>query len=193
MPFGEMPTSAAWRHHGAREGFEAAFFDAESAGYRLTGHTAATEAGRAWAVRYVISLDDRWITRTAQIWGRSLDGEREVTIEGDGTGRWRVNGANAPDLDGCLEVDLESSASTNSIPVHRLDLAVDQSADAPAVYVRAYDLGVERLEQQYRRLTDEGDHQRYSYRAPSFDFEARLVYDTAGLVLKYPDIAARVF
>jgi hypothetical protein len=78
----------------------------------------------------VISLDDRWITRTAQVWGRSLDGEREVTIEGDGSGRGRVNGASAPELDGCLEVDLESSACTNPIPVHRLNLAVDQPAEA---------------------------------------------------------------
>jgi hypothetical protein len=193
MPFREMPASAAWRHHGTREGFESVFFDADSSGYRLAGHTAAAEAGRAWAVRYVISLDNRWITRTAQVWGRSLDGEREVTIEGDGSGRWRVNGARVPELDGCLEVDLEFSACTNSIPVHRLKLAVDQSADAPAVYVRAFDLGVERLEQHYRRRTDDGDHQCYDHGAPSFDFEARLVYDTAGLVLIYPDIATRVF
>jgi hypothetical protein len=73
------------------EGFESVCFDADS-GNPFAGHTAAAETGRAWAVRNVISLDDRWITRTAQVWGRSLDGEREVTIESDGSGRWRVNG-----------------------------------------------------------------------------------------------------
>jgi hypothetical protein len=77
--------------------------------------------------------------------------------------------------------------------VHRLNLAVDESAEAPAVYMRASDLGVERLEERYRRLGDEADHRCYDYGAPRFDFEARLVYDTAGLVLIYPDIASRVF
>ena len=35
-------------------------------------------------------------------------------------------------LDGCIDVDLKSSCCTNTIPVHRLQLGVGQSADAPA-------------------------------------------------------------
>jgi hypothetical protein len=36
-------------------------------------------------------------------------------------------------------------------------------------------------------------HDQYDYAAPIFDFECRLVYDNAGLVLDYPGIAQRVF
>jgi hypothetical protein len=52
-------------------------------------------------------------------------------------------------------------------------------------------LAVERLEQTYARTADEAACLRYDYTAPAFDFRCRLVYDKAGLVLDYPDIAVR--
>jgi hypothetical protein len=96
------------------------------------------------------------------------------------------------DVAGCLDVDLEGSAFTNAFPVHRLGLNVGEQADAPAAYVRANDLRVERLEQSYARLPDDGDRSRYDYASPAFDFRAELVYDRFGLVLDYPGIAVRV-
>jgi hypothetical protein len=104
---------------------------------------------------------------------------------------WRVNGAAAPELDGCVDVDLEASAFTNALPVHRLGLAVGEEADAPAAYIRARDLSVAVLEQRYVRLPDDGDKARFHYAAPAFDFEAELVYDESGLVIDYPGIATR--
>jgi hypothetical protein len=90
-------------------------------------------------------------------------------------------------LDGCLDVDLESSALTNAFPVHRLGLDVGERADTPAAYVRALDLSVERLEQSYVRLDDDdGGRRRYHYAAPGFAFECELTYDDSGLVLDYP-------
>jgi uncharacterized protein len=71
-------------------------------------------------------------------------------------------------------------------------LGVGREADAPAVYVRALDLAVERLDQRYARIHDDGPRLRFDYVAPVFDYEDRLVYDTAGLVLEYPGIASRV-
>jgi hypothetical protein len=115
-----------------------------------------------------------------------------VRLESDGTGRWRVDGRPAPLLDGCVDADLEASAFTNALPVNRLGLEVGQRADAPAAYVRALDLRVERLEQQYTRLPDEGESSRYDYRAPQFDFAYVLVYDEFGLILDYPGLAVRV-
>ena len=82
---------------------------------------------------------------------------------------------------------------TNALPVDRMSLRVDVLASAPAAYVRALDLRVERLEQDYVRSADESYPQRYDYAAPVFDFACRLVYDESGLVLDYPGIAVRAF
>ena len=61
-------------------------------------------------------------------------------------------------------------------------------SSAPAAYVRADDLRVERLEQTYRRV----DEREYDYESPAADFRCRLVFDASGFVLDYPGIATRV-
>jgi uncharacterized protein len=142
-------------------------------------------------VTYDIRLDAAWITRSARIMGPTVSGSRETFLQSDAAGRWLINGSAAPHLDGCLDVDLESSAVTNTLPVHRLALSAGMQADAPATYVRALDLSVDRLEQTYRRIADKADRQRYEYAAPAFGFTSRLVYDESGLVLDYPGIAQR--
>ena len=191
MSFRDLPQSAAWRHRDARDGFEVVFLKPDGAGYRLEGDTAAVENSEAWAVHYVITLAADWSTRSAQVSGRSVSGSHELILEADGPGRWSINGSAAPHLDGCLDVDLESSSLTNAFPVHRLGLEVGAEADAPSAYVRAVDLSVERLEQHYVRLDDDGSRERYRYTAPAFGFETQLLYDECGLVLDYPGIAVR--
>jgi hypothetical protein len=186
-----LPPSAAWRHCEGRDGFESAFFGREGSGYRLDGHTAAVEDSKAWVVRYAIAVDEHWITRTARVWGRSAAGEQEVTLEATGQGQWRVDGLPRPDLDGCLDVDLESSACTNTIPVHRLGLEVGQGAQAPAAYVGAAAIEVQRLEQEYVRLERSNDLDQYDYRCPTFDVDCRLVFDRWRLLLEYPGLARR--
>ncbi|WP_329377697.1 putative glycolipid-binding domain-containing protein [Streptomyces sp. NBC_01716] len=185
------PATAAWTHEHARQGFEVVYFRPSGDGRHIVGCTTAVEDGRTWTVDYDITLDADWVTRRAVVTGRSEGGTRSTVLQADGEGHWQVDGAAAPQLDGCLDVDLESSAMTNTLPVHRFRLAVGASAEAPAAYVRALDLSVERLEQDYRRVADEGSRQAYDYSAAVFDFRCRLVYDEAGLVLTYPGIATR--
>jgi hypothetical protein len=191
MEFAPVPATAAWQHRGARTGFEVAYFDSLGEGCRVAGWTTAVEDGRTWAVEYVIDLDGTGATRSAGIRGRSVAGFTSALLEADGAGRWVVDGVPAPRLDGCLDVDLESSAMTNALPVRRMGLAPGARAAAPAAYVRAVGLGVERLEQVYLRVPEEAAHQRYDYAAPAFDFACRLTYDKSGLVLDYPGIAVR--
>jgi hypothetical protein len=192
VAFREFPSSAAWSHSGARAGFEVLFLIPDGVGYRLEGHTAAVERDETWAVHYDIRIDDSWCTRSARIDAWSRVGHRHVALDADGTGRWRVDGRAVPELDGCLDVDLESSACTNTLPVHRLRLDVGHTADVPAAYVRVLDEGVERLEQRYSRVDNIGARTQYDYSAPVFEFDARLVFDETGLVLDYPGIARRV-
>src|SRR5213596_2878096 len=114
---------AAWRHRGARDGFEVLFITSSDDGYRCDGDVAAVEDGSAWAVRYSVVLDRSWTTRSVHISGLAAPGGWDLRLEADGRGGWRLDGAPAPDLDGCLDVDLEASVFTNALPVHRLRLA----------------------------------------------------------------------
>ena len=186
-----LPVWAAWRHRGLRDGFEVAFFASQHDGIRIRGATSAVEGEQAWQVSYDIALDDQWRTRSAVVHALDANGPRTVRVDCDQAGTWRVDGTPVAALDGCVDIDLESSAVTNTIPVHRLALAVGQGADVPAAYVRA-GLEVARLNQHYHRAADQDDgSQVYAYRAPEFDFATRLRYAPDGLVADYPGIAQR--
>jgi hypothetical protein len=183
---------AAWRHQQAREGFEVVFADSAETGRRFEGATTALEGGAPWAVEYAIILDSGWATVSAVVRARSRAATREMTLTSTGHGSWQVNGEPAPHLDGCRDVDLEASVLTNAFPVRRLGLAPGQSADAPAAYVRAASLEVQRLEQRYARRDADGPDERYDYAAPALAFSCELVYGADGLVRDYPGIAVRV-
>ncbi len=195
-----LPPQAAWEHLDGRVAFEVTFFAATPGGLRLEGSTTGVEDDRAWVVRYAIDVDDRWCTRRAEVWGRTASGPSHRLLETDGEGRWSVDGVPMAELDGCLDVDLEASACTNTLAVHRMALPIGGAAEAPAAYVRADGLAVERLEQRYDRPlapgagpNDAGDAEglRLHYVATRFDYDATLVFDAHGLVLDYPGLARR--
>jgi hypothetical protein len=188
----DLPPTAAWRFEDARLGFEVLFLHHQPAGYLFKGHSTAVEGDVVWSVRYSIRLDSSWATRQVHVIGESGHGMTEVRLERPPACGWRVNGRSVPQLARCVDVDLEASAFTNTFPIHRLGLAVGQSADVPAAWVRAHGLDVELLEQSYVRLEDKIHKRQYDYFAPSFDFSAKLAYDQFGLILDYPGLAVRV-
>ena len=192
LPF---PPSAAWRHVDARDGFECVFAaPAGDGGTWLRGHTSAVEDGEAWWVGYDIRLDARWCTREVHVRNRTAAGEGHVHLEADGEGRWLVDGAPAPALDGCVDVDLEASACTNTLPVHRVAFAAGEPVEAPAAYVRALDVGTMRLDQVYTLVAPPppGEGPRFDYASPTFSYADRLAYDPTGLVTTYPHLATRI-
>lgn len=182
-PLADLPRFAAWRFVDAVDGFEVLYPQPG----RLRGHTAAVEDGVAYAVAYELVVDERWRTREARVACDTVEGQRSVLLRSDGAGAWTVDGRPAPHLDGLVDVDLEASVCTNTLPVHRLALAVGEVAATPAVYVRARDLDVRRLDQRYERV----DGRTFRYAAEG-GFAATLTYDDAGLVTDYPGLAVRV-
>lgn len=187
-----LPAQAAWRHQFARDGFEIVFFKASESRLICEGCTAGIEDGRGFWVEYTIELDTSWCTRRALIRNGSQAGRKETLLISDGPRHWWINGRAAPELEGCFDVDLESSAFTNAFPMNRLALSTGDKSGAPAAWVRAFDLSVERLEQSYVRLPDSQSCKVFDYDAPSNAFQCKLVYDRNGLVLDYPGIAVRV-
>ncbi|MFI2487427.1 putative glycolipid-binding domain-containing protein [Promicromonospora kroppenstedtii] len=198
-----MPPVSAWTHTGVRAGFEVMFAERTGRGHVLLGHTTAVEGEHAWSVGYRIDVDRHWRTRRAEIEAVTAAGALRTVLEradldtnpdaepAPAPPRWLVDGVPAPRLDGCLDVDLESSAVTNTLPVHRLDLSPGRTYQAPAAFVRAEDLGIRRIEQDYRFRERTPDALLLDYASATFDVACVLTLDTAGLVLEYPGIAVR--
>ena len=90
----------------------------------------------------------------------------DVDLSVDAAGRWRLNGADCPAVEGCVDLDLNFSPSTNALPIRRLGLAVGQAAEVRAAWLRFPSFALEPLEQVYRR-TGETTYRYESAGAPS--------------------------
>lgn len=187
MELRALPAAASWTHSGARVGFEVLF----SGAGRLRGRTSAREGEAIWYVGYEITVGADWSTESVNAVNSTISGEHEVALTRFPDGRWTVNGVARPDLDGCRDVDFESSAVTNTLPVHRLPFVPGTAVDVPAAFVQAEDLSVVRLEQRYTLTSSDERGHVFHYESATFDFECELTFDASGLVLDYPGIAIR--
>lgn len=152
-------------------------------GWRLTGELEADEAGVRAELAYEIQCERDWRTRRAVVTGSASGASIRFDFTADGKGRWTLNGAPLPMVDGALDVDLGFTPATNLLPIRRLDLAVGERAPVRTAWVRFPELRVEVLEQSYQREADRVFH--YDALVDGERFQARLDTDEFGRVLLY--------
>ena len=137
--------------------------------------------------RYEIVCDDSWLTRRADIFVRDRSGERSLTVVAE-NGVWLANGARSDAIEGCADIDLEWSPSTNTLPIRRLRLAVGESSGVvTAAWVRFPSLEIQPLSQEYERVAPNG----YRYASGGGTFIAKLEVDEEGLVIDYEGVWRR--
>lgn len=164
-------------------GHESARLIARDDGWLLEGAAAFANDGDACRLDYAIECDRAWTTRSARVQGWVGTRDIDVTIQ-VANGVWTLNGAEQPQLTGCIDVDLNFSPSTNLLPIRRLDLGIDQSADVRAAWLRFPSFVLEVLEQRYTRLADD----RVRYESFTTNFSAELRVSPNGMVIDYENI-----
>jgi uncharacterized protein len=138
------------------------------------------------------------LTASAEGWRRHLllrhDGngvwEAEVDDQGEVPGgRWE---GSLPDLSEALDIDIENSPLTNTMPILRHGFQREGSGNFVMAFVTNPTLRVVASPQRYEhvRTTDAGSVVRYISR--DGDFTAELELDADGLLVFYPRLARRV-
>ena len=131
--------------------------------------------------RYQVFCDAAWRTQRTLVSVRDAAGERSLRLTTRNR-RWYVNGREQSSLRGCVDVDLEWSPSTNTLPIRRLRLPVgERSVMLDMAWIRFPALTIERLQQTYERLS----RARYRYVSGGGTFTADIEVDVAGLVADY--------
>ena len=172
-----------WRRldHPARE---AAVLEQTADGWVLRGVVAGNTEGHDYQLRYAVECGADWVTRATEVEGDVNGAPLRITLARDSsTGAWTRDGVPQPQLDGCLDVDLGFSPSTNTLPIRRLGLRPGGAAHVRAAWLRFPGFELVPLEQAYR-CEDEG---RYIYESAGGRFRAVLEVDDAGLVRRYGD------
>jgi uncharacterized protein len=115
-----------------------------------------------------------------------VEGSATRVVTADGAGAWWSDGEAAPALAGAVDVDVEVTPLTNTLPIRRLQAEGSDDAEVRAAWVRVPGDGIEPLDQRY---TDLGGG-RWRYRSAS-GFEAELTVDDQGLVETYGELWRR--
>jgi hypothetical protein len=140
--------------------------------------------------RYAVEWDDRWRTRSVRV--DLLDAGKSLALFADGEGAWRTaEGKPIAPLNGCVDVDINVTPFTNTLPVRRLGLAPLASLEVAVAYIEVPALRVGVSRQRYTCLVrrDDGTMHRFE----SGTFRADIVLDADGLVLEYPRAFTRVW
>jgi uncharacterized protein len=177
MSAGEVVSSVLWQSPDDRS-TELCRLVATSSGFALEGLVLVPIEGEPARVEYHVDADRQWIARGAHLVIESPGSIKVIDLAHQGDA-WTVDGHPREELDGCVDVDLRVTPATNTLPIRRLELDVGQRAEVRAAWVAFPELEVEPLEQSYERLSED------TYRYRSGAFEADLVVDRAGLVIRY--------
>lgn len=148
-------------------------------GWNLKG-TVVRRAGRSPAVlTYAIQTDPGWRTEKVAVEETFRGKKKSLMLEVKGS-RWFVDGKGDGRFQGCVDVDLQSSPVTNTLPIKRTRLRVGSRVDLTACWVRFPSLNVAPLNQSYERL----GRRTYRYRSAS-GFSSEVEVDAFGLVKQY--------
>lgn len=173
----------AWRRLDTR-GREAATVLELRRGWRLVGVAEFDHEGARSCLTYLTTCDRQWQTQECEIIGFVGDIAVAVRIERDSAGHWRLDGKAAPNVSGCVDIDLAFTPITNLLPIRRLALRAGESASVRAAWLRFPELTLEALEQTYTRLS----HNRYLYESGGGAFRRELSVSDDGMVLDYPGL-----
>jgi len=152
--------------------------------WRLEGTAVFAHEGRACRLSYLIACDASWNTLSGMVSG--WVGNKLVNIEllVDEHRRWKMNGVFQAQVDGCVDLDLNFSPSTNLLPIRRLNLEVGQSAEVKAAWLRFPGFELESFSQVYTRV----DETTYRYSSRDGEFVADLTVDEVGFPRVYPGL-----
>jgi hypothetical protein len=174
-----------------------------AAGPRLAGTVIMADAGVPLRLKYAVACAPDWTSRGVHVALTRGAVTRHLKLTaGDGQRWWRSAEEaprcgsprpvpatmEIPAVAGCLDVDLAFTPATNLLPLRRLGLAVGESREMTAAWVRFPDLSIEPLAQRYTRL----DERRVRYESRGGAFTAELEVDELGLVVSYPPLWERV-
>ncbi len=174
---------SAW--DGCEAGMEHTDVRPADGGLDISGIVIGAKDETRFGLTYRIRLDATWHTREAHL--RTTSGE-VLHLESDGQGHWQADGAARPDLQGCIDIDIQATPLTNTLPIRRLALKSGESLDLRLCYIDVPELTVSVAEQRYTALGPS----LYRFESLENGLTAELPVDEDGFVRDYPDLFRRL-
>ncbi|HZC36322.1 MAG TPA: putative glycolipid-binding domain-containing protein [Chthoniobacterales bacterium] len=175
-----------------RRGFDSASFElfrfiGSRTGYHFNGTIIAAHQNLPLEVCYQVRSDPDWKTQEVMIQQRNRFAESNLKlVVHDGV--WEADPNQVSELIGSIDVDIEFTPATNALPINRLGLAIGESAEIQAAWIRIPTLAIVPAKHRYERLSEN----TYRYTSIASGFQAEIEVDRFGLPIRYGNIWQRI-
>jgi uncharacterized protein len=138
---------------------------------------------------YTLILDKAWRTLELRLMVEQSPGNMTALhFLASGDGMWTdADGRHLPEFDGCIDVDIQWTPLTNTLPIRRMRLTPGQEESISVVYIPLPSLEIGVAQQRYVGL-DKG-HARFESVASGFTRD--IAIDEEGFVVDYPNLFRR--
>jgi len=144
--------------------------------------------GKEYKIDYVTTLKPNWEMVGCRIESRLGESVNIQTLRYDGEGNWTNNGKPMNECKGCIDIDISLTPFTNSLPINRLQLQVNEVQYIKVLYIDILGRTIRSVVQQYTKISDH----KYQYENVPNDFEAVITVDEWGIVTEYPGLFVRL-
>jgi uncharacterized protein len=181
---------------------ESAAVDLQGDGLSASGTQLGAEPA-PFRVDYRLEAPD-FVTRELELTSVAEDWRRHLMLRHDGEGSWRAEAdddgevpggrwdGSLPDLSEALDIDIQKSPLTNTMPILRHGFHRNGSGDLLMAFITTPTLRVEASPQRYEHVRTTDDGSVVTYISRDSDFSADLELDQEGLLSFYPRLARRV-
>lgn len=148
-----MTSELIWQHLDA-PGWEHVRITSDHPGWTVFDSILVREHnGQVLRGGYTLVTDKQWQTLELRLMIESAPGSMDgIHLLTEGDGRWTdANDQPIPELDGCLDVDIQWTPLTQSLPINRLRMADGKEHTIPVVHISLPSLTIQPVSQTYRQ------------------------------------------
>lgn len=134
---------------------------------------------------YTLVTDKHWRTLELRLMVETSPGAMEgLHLMTEGDGRWTdADERHIPELDGILDLEIQWTPLTASLPINRISLETGVEQQIPVAYISLPDMVISSTVQAFTRI----DKAHVLHRSPVQQGAAELTMDANGYVTEYPN------
>ena len=157
----------------------------------LTANSSILRADKhlPFRARYTITTDADHCVRELDLYCEAAGEKRSINLSSNGAGSWKSTGEDFGELEGCYEIDISATPFTNTLPIQRLRLGLQEACHLKVAYIKLPELEVQIVDQRYTCLAKDC----YLYEGLFRNFNATLPLDKHRLVIDYPQTFRRLW
>jgi|SRR6185437_133714 hypothetical protein len=148
--------------------------------------------GELARVAYQLQCGADWRFVRLDVTVTRQSGTSRLSLTRDGDGRWLAGDEPLPALGQCVDIDINRTPLTNTLPIRRLSWSPGTAYDLDVAYISLPELDIRPSRQRYTMLWRDDSTSEATYRYESGSYQADLPVDADGYVKDYPGLWRRL-